>query len=257
MYENVCSRPNCRLRRVQFGGVNGDPHAVRLTFVNSSRHDLNLLVEVVTLPPNPPQLDQIRFAIQLPPDQIARLSRRVGLDDVRITRQSGGRQVRGDQRSGNREARRLLRMRGNVAHFEVPHRAATIDNAGDAGNEIPFKRIRQPLLDPFHLLFIRTPFAQIHYIGARINPARLRKVHVRIDQTGDHPFSSRVHDLRVSRNSNLIARADVSNPAAVNDDGAVSNGRTAGAVDQRRPLNDNDSARLSLLRRHKCRTGEQ
>src|SRR5207247_8803113 len=113
-----------------------------LAFVNSGRHDLNLLVEVVALPPDPPQLDQIRLALQLPPDQIARLSRRVGLDDVRITRQSGGRQIRGDQRPGTGDARRLLGTGGNVAHFEVPHRAATVDNAGDAGDEVAVTRVR-------------------------------------------------------------------------------------------------------------------
>src|SRR5207249_2382721 len=113
----------------------------RLTFFNRGRHELDLFVEIVALAPNPPELDQIGFAVQLPADKIARLSRRVGLHNVGIIRGSRGRQVCGDQRASHSDAWSLFGMSAAVAHLEVPHRPATVDNTRDTGDDISLKRV--------------------------------------------------------------------------------------------------------------------
>ena len=142
-------------------------------------------------------------------------------------------------------------MGRDIADFEVPHGSATIDHSRDSRDEISFKRIRQPLFDPLHLLLIGAPFAEIDDVGARINVAGLRKVHVSINQSGDYPLSSRVDCLGTTGNSHFVAWPNVANPAAVDHNSAVSNGGTAGAIDQRCALDDNDAARL-LRRQNGC-----
>ena len=46
-----------------------------------------------------------------------------------------------------------------------------------------------------------------------------------VDQPGNHPLSSRVYDLCVSRHSHVISRADIANAPTIDNDCGVTNDR--------------------------------
>ena len=135
-------------------------------------------------------------------------------------------------------------MRGDVAHIEIPHGSAAVDHPGDARQEISLKRERQPLFDPLELFLIWAPFSEIDDVGTRVQPSGLSEMHVRIDESGNHPFSFRVDGLGPGRHAHLSARADGADLSRLDHDRRVSNRRAARAGDHGSALNRNRIAWL-------------
>src|SRR5262245_53037083 len=234
------------LRRFKFRRVYSNTDAASLALLDCGGHDLNLLVEIVARPSNPPKFDEIGLPVQLPAHKVTGFSWRVWFDDVWIISCRGWRKESGNQGPCDGNTWRLFCTRSDFPDIKIPHGSAAVHDSRHPRGKIFLKRGGQALFDPLHLFRIWAARSQIDLIGPGVEAAGLRKVNMSIDEPRKHPLPSCVDDLRIIRHTHLIARSDVANASGIDDDRSVANGRIAGAGDQSRALNDRDSCLLLL-----------
>ena len=84
VHENVGPGHDCRLCRIEFRRVHRYTNTVGLRLCDSCRNNLSLFLKIVVRRTDEPDLDQIRFVLELLPHELTCVVRRHGLDDIGI-----------------------------------------------------------------------------------------------------------------------------------------------------------------------------
>ena len=233
----------------------------RVRGVTGRLDDGLLLGHVVAGLMDKPHLDEVRLALQFARDQRTRGFGRFDLDDRRIAEVELDPVDHRDQRTGNLYARRRSSLGGDIAHVEIPERAADVDHAGDAAGDPDLERRRQPRLVARSFLRIRHHGVEVGAVGARVQVPRLEKVHVAVDHAGNEPLALAVEARRTGRHGRRRARTDRDDAIAGDHDRCIRHrrgGAVALGIDDR-DADDGQLAGTSLRRRrsHAARSCRQ
>src|SRR5262249_17722767 len=115
-----------------------------------------------------PDLDVVRLALRLAPDQRACLRRGSALDDWRVAQVELGSCDRGDERTGHRHPGRAGVVPSTGSHLAIPERPTDVCDRGDSVSQEPGERVVEVLADEPLLLGIRPEGTEVETIRAGV-----------------------------------------------------------------------------------------
>lgn len=236
MGQDVYSRRERHLGRVQLLGVHRDPKIPRVRFVHESLK-------------NGSELGGLRTRVTRFDEPDA------GFEELADLPSSGFGTFQLDQNGI------LLGPERDVAHGEVceegasgddswssgaflklhlPPRPAERGDGGYARAEEPVESLLDAVPDPMTLLLVRNETSEVIVVGTGVKAPRVEEVHVGVDVAGDDPFPSDVDDDVVQSGAELRDASEGGYPTVLDLDVGVRERRTAGPVEER-SVEENDA----------------
>ncbi len=204
----------------QFRCMHHHPNLAGVTFLNGRSRNRTKRLHRMILVDDVPNFYKVRFLFSQFAHELARSFWTIDFHDRRIAQIEFFARHAREERACRRHAWRFRRRARFFADFEIPHRPAVIDHAGDSASQITREHVIQVRFHPCDFLPVRSHAAQIGDVRPGKQIARLKEVNVRVDVTWQNELAGAI-DLFSERRRVLFANRDALNLVAVDHDRRV------------------------------------